>query len=74
MKIVEEEKGQYLTVRFVVKMKTQEMMGSISRRQKQNPEDAAERTFLGGQFLHYPVNTNTTTPPPFGNVQTDAYL
>ncbi|XP_073268467.1 protein DYAD isoform X3 [Populus alba] len=49
----------------VAVMDPSEMMGCISRRQKQNPEDAAKRTFLGGQFLHYPVNTNTTTPPPF---------
>ncbi|CAK7355903.1 unnamed protein product [Dovyalis caffra] len=39
------------------------MMGYIKRRekQKQNPEDAVERPFLGGQFLHHP--TYTTSPP-----------
>ncbi|KAJ6342039.1 hypothetical protein OIU78_010058 [Salix suchowensis] len=42
-----------------------EMMGCIDSRQRQNPEAAAKSTFLGRQFPHYPINTNTSTPPPF---------
>ncbi|KAJ6701487.1 PROTEIN DYAD [Salix koriyanagi] len=43
-----------------------EMMGCIDSRQRQNPEaGAAKSTFLGRQFPHYPINTNTSTPPPF---------
>ncbi|KAJ6393929.1 hypothetical protein OIU77_023213 [Salix suchowensis] len=43
-----------------------EMMGCIDSRQRQNPEaGAAKSTFLGRQFPHYPINTDTSTPPPF---------
>ncbi|KAJ6426796.1 hypothetical protein OIU84_022397 [Salix udensis] len=42
-----------------------EMMGCIDSRQRQNPEAAAKSTFLGRQFPPYPINTDTSTPPPF---------